>query len=120
MAVFLPSAQALTFDSTYWAVVRERDQALRERDVARAELEMLRQSSPEIKQVLDDERKAVASVRAELLTEQRTSAKWRGIVWWGIPLGVLVGVLTGTAIGNMARRAHTKRQPENSPGQEGP
>jgi len=109
MAVFLPSAKALTFDSTYYAVVRERD-------VARAELEMLRQSNPEIKQVLEDERKAVASVREELLTEQRASARWRGIAWLGIPLGTLVGVVAGTAIGSTARRAHANRQP----GQEGP
>ncbi|MCL2648182.1 MAG: hypothetical protein FWD61_14425 [Phycisphaerales bacterium] len=108
MAACLPSAQALTFDSTYYSVVRERD-------VARAQLETLQQSNPDIQKVLEDERKAIASTREELRTEQRASAKWQGIVLWGIPLCALVSVLAGTAIGSMARRTHVKQQIANSP-----
>ena len=119
MAVFPPSVQALTWDSTYYAVVRERDAARRERDEARAErnrlIEMLRQPNPEIQNALEDGRKTIASVREELLTEQRTSATLRSIAWSGIPLGLVVGLLAGTAIGSMARKAHAKQQTENSP-----
>ena len=120
MAVFLPSAKALTWDSTYYAVVRERDQALRERDVARAELEMHRQFHPDSQKVLEDERQVIASTRAELLAEQRTSARWRGAAWWGIPFGCLVGVLAGAAIGSTASRAHAQvtsdRRDRDDPG----
>ncbi|MCL2647941.1 MAG: hypothetical protein FWD61_13160 [Phycisphaerales bacterium] len=113
MAFFPPFAQALTFDSTYYAVVRERDVAL-------AQLETLRQSHPDIQKVLDDERKTIANTREELRAEQRTSAKWRGFTLWGVPLGCLVGVLIGTAIGNTARRAHAQvtsdRRDRDDPG----